>query len=466
MTSPLLSSEQVDISRRPPHDVPLDLARRVMATAFGPPEARPFGVRYWSDANEPGDSSASRFTLVIRAPAALRRMLLPPSELALGEAFIRGDLDVEGDLEAAGELVALLRANLSTPGRLATLAALALRLPRAKPRSAKTSARARPRRRWLRRHSRSRDAAAIRHHYDVGNDFYRLWLDPAMVYSCAYFPPGVGDLTQAQQAKLDYICRKLRLEPGERFLDIGCGWGALIRHAARHYGVEAVGITLSRAQAEFAERAIADEGLEGRCRVEIRDYRALPNAGVFDKVASVGMFEHVGRSRLPQYFAAAFQVLRPGGLFLNHGIIDLESTRPPSLAQRARRLILRQGVFPQRYVFPDGELVPFAVAAAAAERAGFETRDVEGLREHYVLTLREWAHRLEARKAEATALVGALTFRIWRLYLAISAHSFATGRIGIVQHLLSKPGGGCGRPRTRHDLYIDGHPQPLEGNRA
>jgi cyclopropane-fatty-acyl-phospholipid synthase len=272
--------------------------------------------------------------------------------------------------------------------------------------------------------------------------------------------------SQAQQAKLDYICRKLHLAPGERLLDIGCGWGALIRHAARQYGVEAVGITLSRAQAELAERAIADEGLEGHCRVEVRDYRDLSSVGVFDKVASVGMFEHVGRSRLPEYFAAAYQVLRPGGLFLNHGILDLEGTRPPSLAQRTRRQVLREGVFPQRYVFPDGELVPFAVAVAAAERAGFETRDVEGLREHYMVTLREWARRLEAHKAETMALVGDLTFRIWRLYLALSAHSFATGRIGIVQHLLSKPGGRCGGPCTRHDLYRDNHPQALEGSCA
>ncbi|MEO6058259.1 MAG: cyclopropane-fatty-acyl-phospholipid synthase family protein [Gemmatimonadales bacterium] len=282
---------------------------------------------------------------MIREPAVLRRALLPPSELALGEAFIRGDLDVEGGLEAAGGLVDLLRAHLSAPGRLARLAALVLRLPGAESRTMEPSAPELARRLWWPRHSRRRDAAAIRHHYDVGNDFYQLWLDPDAVYSCAYYPPGVRELERAQQAKLDYVCRKLRLQAGERLLDIGCGWGALISHAARHYDVEAVGITLSPAQADLATRRISQEGLERRCRVEVRDYRELPDAATFDKVASVGMFEHVGSTRLPEYFATAYRVLRPGGLFLNHGIIDLEDTRPPGLAIRLRRRLLQEGEF-------------------------------------------------------------------------------------------------------------------------
>jgi cyclopropane-fatty-acyl-phospholipid synthase len=268
----------------------------------------------------------------------------------------------------------------------------------------------------------------------------------------------VRDVERAQQAKLDYICRKLRLQPGERLLDIGCGWGALIRHAVRYYGVEAVGITLSPAQAELAAERIAEEGLEERCRVELRDYRELPHAEIYDKVASVGMFEHVGRTRLAEYFAKVYRVLRPGGLFLNHGIIDLEDARPPSLGVRLRRRLLREGEFMRRYVFPDSELVPLARAVAAAEAAGFETRDVENLREHYVLTLREWVRRLEGREQEAIALVGPATVRTWRLYLAVSAHAFASRRISVVQHLLAKPGPQPVVPDTRHHLYVDAHP--------
>ncbi len=459
MTSQVLTRESREFPASGRSEAWLDLVRRVISLAFGRPENRPFGVRYWTGAHDPGDPSrGSRFTLVIRDPAALRRALLPPSELALGEAFVRGDLDVEGDLEAAGGLIDLLRANLSAPGRVASLAALLLRLPGADPQPGDPSALQRAHRPWWPRHTRHRDAAAIRHHYDVGNDFYRLWLDPQTVYSCAYFPPGVRDVERAQQAKLDYICRKLRLQPGERLLDIGCGWGALIRHAVRHYGVEAVGITLSPAQAELAAGRIAAEGLQGRCRVELRDYRELPDVEAYDKVASVGMFEHVGRSHLAEYFARVYRALRPGGLFLNHGIIDLEDARPPSLGVRLRRRLLREGKFMRRYVFPDSELVPLARAVAAAEAAGFETRDVENLREHYVFTLREWVRRLEARDQEAIALVGPATVRVWRLYLAVSAHAFATGRMSVVQHLLAKPGPRPVVPDTRHHLYVDAHP--------
>jgi cyclopropane-fatty-acyl-phospholipid synthase len=349
--------------------------------AFGP-ENRPFAVRYWTGAYDPGDPSrGSRFTLVIRDPAALRRALLPPSELALGEAFVRGDLDVEGDLEAAGGLIDLLRANLSAPGRVASLAALLLRLPGARPQPGNRSAPQRTRRPWWPRHTRHRDAAAIRHHYDVGNDFYRLWLDPQTVYSCAYFPPGVRDVERAQQAKLDYICRKLRLKPGERLLDIGCGWGALIRHAVRHYGVEAVGITVSPAQAELAAGRIAEEGLEGRCRVELRDYRESPDAEAYDKVASVGMFEHVGRSHLAEYFARVYRALRPGGLFLNHGIIDLEDARPPSLGAPSPPAAAG-GSSCTATSFLIANWCRSLEAVAAAEAAGFETRDVEEPAEH------------------------------------------------------------------------------------
>ena len=446
----------------------LPAARRVVAAAFGPADTRPFAVRYWTGDTEPAaTASPTPFTLVIRHPDALRSSLLPPSELALGEAFIRGDLDVEGDLEAAGDLVELLRGQLSSFPRVARLLGSLLKLRPGQARSPEVPTRSRrARRHWRRRHSKRRDAAAIQHHYDVGNDFYQLWLDRRMVYSCAYFPPNVQDLEAAQEAKLDHICRKLLLRPGERLLDIGCGWGALIRHAARRYGVEAVGITLSPAQANLAWRRIAADGLQGRCRVEVRDYRELPRHACFDKVASVGMFEHVGPARLPEYFAAVFRVLHPGGLFLNHGIIDLEGARPSGIGARLRHRLLREGRFLQRYVFPDGKLVTLARAVEAAEAAGFETRDVESLREHYVLTLREWVRRLETREHEAVALVGSATYRIWRLYMAISAHSFATGRIGVLQHLLAKPGGPGTGPCTREHMYLGRDPATVEDCRV
>lgn len=445
-------------------DPHLRIARRVVAETFGLPQERRFSVRYWDGSSEPAASEPdSAFTLVIRRPGALRGMLFPPSQLAFGEAFLRGDIDLEGDLEAAAPIARMVADRLSSAHRLARLVRLLFRLPP----SGRTEAAVRPRHRsrlWQRRHSQRRDAAAIRHHYDVGNAFYQLWLDSQTVYSCGYFPPGVEDLDAAQTAKLDYICRKLRLRPGERLLDIGCGWGALVRHAVRRYGVEAVGITLSPAQAELAARRIADDRLGDRCRVEVLDYRDLPDRPVFDKIASVGMVEHVGRSRLPEYFAMAYRALRPGGLFLNHGIIDLEAAQHQSVRTRLRRWFWQEGRFLQRYVFPDGELVPLAQVVRAAEHAGFETRDAESLREHYVLTLRHWVRRLEAGEREAVALAGEATFRVWRLYLAASAHAFATGRIGVVQLLLSKPPVGAARvtPLTRHDLYLATQPELVE----
>jgi cyclopropane-fatty-acyl-phospholipid synthase len=291
----------------------------------------------------------------------------------------------------------------------------------------------------------------------VGNDFYALWLDRELVYSCAYYPGGDEDIDAAQRAKLDLICRKLRLREDERLLDIGCGWGALIRHAAREYGVRALGITLSARQAELARARIDAEGLGDRCRVEVRDYRDLPGDAWFDKVVSVGMFEHVGRARLPAYFRAAARLTRPGGLFLNHGIVQRREERG-TLPGRLGAWLWRRGRFIDRWIFPDGELVPLPFALRCAERAGLETRDVESLREHYARTLREWRGRLEASRDVAEALAGAATYRAWRLYLAASAHAFASGWIGLAQVLLARPDarGRVALPRSRADLYAPG----------
>jgi cyclopropane-fatty-acyl-phospholipid synthase len=305
-------------------------------------------------------------------------------------------------------------------------------------------------------HSRDRDAQAVRFHYDVGNDFYRLWLDANMVYSCAYFEQGDESLDVAQAKKLDLVCRKLRLHPGERLLDIGCGWGALVIHAAKHYGVVATGITLSEPQASLARERIAREGLSDRVTIDVRDYRTLDEPACFDKIASIGMVEHVGLRRLPDYFAAAHRVLAPGGLFLNHGIVSLADARPRALLDPLWRRLWQRDQFIRRYVFPDGDLVPSADVIANAEAQGFEMRDVESLREHYATTLRHWVHRLEQHDDEARAIVGDTTYRVWRLYMAASAYAFRTARIGVIQTLLAKPdaAGAVSLPRNRRDLFV------------
>jgi cyclopropane-fatty-acyl-phospholipid synthase len=305
------------------------------------------------------------------------------------------------------------------------------------------------------RHTPVRDAAAIQFHYDVGNSFYKLWLDRRMVYSCAYFRTAEDTLDTAQEQKLDLICRKLRLKPGERLLDIGCGWGGLIMHAAEHYGVDATGITLSENQASLAQERIEQAGLASRCRVAIRDYRTLADGDAYDKISSIGMVEHVGLSHLPVYFDSVYRALKPGGLFLNHGIVSLGEARPRSVGERIFRKFWRADAFIDKYVFPDGKLTATSQAIGAAEAAGFEVRDVESLREHYAMTLRYWVKSLEQKTQDATELVGAHTFRVWRLYMAASANAFTTAAINVLQTLLAKPDarGRSNIPLTREDLY-------------
>ena len=439
-------------------------ARAAVTALFGPADQRTFSVRYWTgDIERPAAPShgASRFELTLSWPGALRRMCLPPSELRLAEAFVRGDYDIRGDVAAAAALAPVIIERLASPRRLLRLTTALLRLPRADERGAQHGGAASRRLRLVgRRHDRVRDMEAIRHHYDVSNDFYALWLDRDLVYSCGYFVSGGESIDTAQRAKLDLICRKLRLRPGERLLDIGCGWGALIRHAARHYGVRALGVTLSAAQADLARARIAAEGLEGACRVEVRDYRDLASDTTFDKAVSVGMCEHVGRGQLATYFDTANRLIRPGGLFLNHCIVSLEEARRQTMTSWLAQRLWRQGAFIDRYVFPDGELATSGQLTTAAERAGFETRDVESLREHYALTLRRWVRRLEDRAMEASALVGQARYRVWRLYMAASEHAFSAARIGLAQTLFAKPdgNGSCCIPATRNDLYA-----PLRG---
>lgn len=427
-------------------------AREAVAAVFGAVESRAFDVRYWDGGVERGGGGPRRFTLVIARPHALRRMLLPPSEIAIVEAYLDGDVDVEGDLEAAVVLGDLAAARLRSLATAARAFRHVMALPRAGRAEVRRTSSDPVVRRAGREHRRERDRAAVRYHYDVGNEFYRLWLDERMVYSCAYFRTPDTTLDDAQLAKLDLVCRKLRLRPGDRFLDVGCGWGALIMHAVRRYGVTALGITLSEAQASLARDRIAASGLSDRCRVEVRDYRDLDGER-FDKVASVGMIEHVGLRNLPVYFAAVHRALVRGGLFLNHGIVSVDRARPTTVGRRIEERLWRRDAFIQRYVFPDGQLVPFREVIGSAEGAGFETRDVESLREHYALTLHQWVARLLASADRARSLVGERRFRTWRLYMTASAQAFTSGAINVVQTLLAKPDAGRSNlPLTRDDL--------------
>jgi cyclopropane-fatty-acyl-phospholipid synthase len=276
-------------------------------------------------------------------------------------------------------------------------------------------------------HSAGRDGEAVRHHYDTGNDFFELFLDPEMVYSCAYFLDPQESLADAQQRKLDLICRKLQLERGQRLLDVGCGWGALVRHAAKHYGIQAVGVTLSPEQAAEAKLRVREEGLRDRVTIKVQDYRDV--TGEFDAISSVGMFEHVGANKLETYFSKLHGLLTDDGVLLNHGI----TTR-----SRPRRLARKKPSFVNTYVFPDGELLPLETSLRIAEGVGFEARDVESLRQSYALTLRHWVSELEENHKLAVAAANERTYRIWRLYMAGSAIAFDSGAISVYQTLYTK----------------------------
>ena len=437
------------------------ISRAILRDLFGPPRQRPFAVRLWDGSVEVGAAEQPpRFTLVLRRPGALRRMFLPPSELAIGEAYVRDDLDIEGDIEEAGALAAPLVERLRSPATLARLVPRLLALPaddlpRVGPGNGGPSFQHRGR-----RHSLERDAAAVRFHYDAGNDFFALWLDRRMMYTTAYFRTGTEDVDTAQEAKLERVCRKLRLRPGERLLDVGCGWGGLIQYAAERYGVQAVGITLNEPQAELARGRIAAAGLSDRCHVEVCDYRDFRPESGFDKVVSLEMYEHLGRAQVPAYFSRVHRFTRPSGLFLFQANVDIVR------ASWAQRLFWRQGQWVRRYVWPDTDLLTTGEAIRCAEQAGFEARDQESIREHAALTFRHWRRRLEARRAEAIDLVGEPRYRAWRLYLAVTGRGYAVGDMGSVQVLFGKPDrdGSCRIPLTRADLC--GEPSGPMGRRA
>jgi len=433
----------MSIPRSHTQEQAVKLTLHLLGKIFTDEFARKVGVRLWDGTCWP-DPEPRPTTIVLKHPGALRQMFLAGTEVALGEAYLYDDFDVEGDLEVVFSLADALAEQVNDVLRRLDIARDLLQLPGGVRR--KRGGRG-PANLKGRRHSIERDRQAVTYHYDVSNDFYALWLDQRMVYSCAYFQSPHDDLDSAQERKLDYICRKLRLRPGQRLLDIGCGWGGLVIYAAQHYGVDATGITLSQPQADLANTRIAAAGLADRCRVLVRDYRQMDEPGAYEALVSVGMFEHVGVRLLPLYFSLAWKMLRPGGVFLNHGI----ASRAPEKPRKGRS-------FSDAYVFPDGELTPISTSLRAAEEVGFEVRDVESLREHYALTLRHWVRRLEANHERALQFVDEPTYRVWRLFMSGSAHGFSVGRLNVYQALLVKPdeNGRSGLPLTRADWYTGG----------
>jgi len=397
---------------------------------------RALAVRLWNGVVLSIGNGAPVFTLNLRHPKVLSDLVLYRDPVRLAEAYFSGDMEIIGDLDAAIGLryhLENLRLSFLEKIRLVLLACKLGFLPKLLPSKDRTDAPS---------HHNSEESIAF--HYDVSNDFYRLWLDERMVYSCAYFESPEQDLNLAQRNKLEHICRKLRLKEGEKLLDIGCGWGALICWAAKHYRVRAHGITLSRNQLQFAKQEIQRQGLDGLVSVELRDYRDLPPDAAYDKVVSVGMFEHVGLKNLPKYYATVHRVLKPNGLFLNHGIT---SDEPGWKSNVATRLI-------NRHVFPDGELDTVSNIQRGMEDGGFEIFDVEGLRPHYAFTLRHWVKRLDDNSVEVISLVGERIYRVWRLYMTASAMQFESGSTGIYQILATRKGDVLpALPLTRRDLY-------------
>ena len=429
----------------------LKTTREILDLAIGRERTGNVNVRLWDGTLWPDDSSRAA-TFHLKHAGTLRAVFLRLFEIQSCEAFIFDDFDIVGDgaqMQAWTERLQSHKLDGKTQLRLLKLL---LKLPppqesRGKHRNALRRAdklRRQGREKLGDKHSLQRDQNAIRSHYDVSNEFYQLILDPQMVYSCAYFQNENDSLETAQTQKLDLICRKLRLQHGQKLLDIGCGWGALVIHAAKHYGVHATGVTISEAQATLARERVASEGLNSQVQVRVQDYREVE--GQFDAIASVGMCEHLGASQLPVYFGTAWKLLRGGGVFLNHGIAN-------------RKLVKKQIVpsFTDLYVFPDSQLVPISLLLQEADAAGFEVRDIENLREHYAKTLAFWLRNLEENREESLQFVSEETCRVWRLYLAASGFGFSNRVLAIYQTLLVK-NDGRGRnalPLTRDDWFAN-----------
>ncbi len=429
----------------PPASSGIELAKRILCRLF-----RDFDgclrVCLWDGSEVHLGRDHPEFSLTFRSSKAFQDLILSRNPLRLVESYFQGLIDIDGNFYGALKLRHHLTSLQLSLIEKATLAAKAFRIKPDKTASNGSNA---PK--WEKTFrqklgispSKDLNRHAISFHYDVSNDFYALWMDEQMVYSCAYYEDAGQSLEQAQRNKLDHICRKLRLKPGERLLDIGCGWGALICWAAEHYGVNAHGVTLSQNQHDYVQGIIKQRGLEQKVSVELLDCRDLRGEAKYDKLVSVGMFEHVGLKNLPTYFEIAHRSLKPGGLFLNHGITSDEGGWKKTLSTE----------FINRYVFPDGQLETVSTVQGLMEDSGFEIHDVEGLREHYALTLREWVRRLDERHEEALKYVTEPVYRIWRLYMAACAMQFEEGNTGIYQILVSKRAPFSNPvPLTRRDL--------------
>lgn len=388
--------------------------RRELARAL--PE-RPFALRFW-DGSELASTAPEGPVFTVRSPAAVAHLLRAPGQLGLGRAYAAGELEAD-DLDRVIGLLDTFKAppiDTKTRLRLTLAAARACGVIAPPPIPASEL---RPR---GRRHSRERDARAVRHHYDVSNEFFALFLDESMTYSCALFSRGARTLEEAQAAKRELVCTKLALKEGERVLDVGCGWGSFVLHAATNHGVRAVGITLSPAQAELARQRLAEAGLEDRVEIRVADYRELGGEH-YDAIASIGMVEHVGSNQIDVYAAQLAAMLEPGGRLLNHGIA------------RLRHGEAEAGPFSERYVFPDAAPLHVSRVILALERAGIVPEHVEGLAEDYAETLSHWIERLDANREQAELLAGPERVRVWRLYLRAARNGFRTGFTSIFQVL-------------------------------
>jgi cyclopropane-fatty-acyl-phospholipid synthase len=383
---------------------------------------RPFAVRFW-DGTAVRATEPDAPTFTIHSPLALAHALRAPGELGLGRAYVAGLIDVD-DIEAALRIVDTFeppKLSLRQMARLAIAVVRACGVVRP-PRPPQTELRLRGE-----RHTLARDRRAVRHHYDVGNEFFKLFLDESMTYSCALFSRGAKTLEEAQEAKLELVCTKLALQPGERVLDVGCGWGSFAMHAARHHGVRVLGVTLAERQAELAQERVRQAGLSDQVEIRVADYREVA-ADPFDAIVSIGMVEHVGAERIDLYAQRLAALLRPGGRLLNHGIAKLQDFDTPD-----------EGPFSERFVFPDGVPLPLSRIELALERAGFVTRHVEGLPQDYAETLSRWIERFDSRWEDAVRLAGIERARIWKLYLRAARQGFVTGWASIYQVLADKP---------------------------
>jgi cyclopropane-fatty-acyl-phospholipid synthase len=402
---------------------------------------RPFAVRFWDGTSvEATEAGAPTFTL--RSPQAVAHVLRAPGELGIGRAYATGLLEVD-DLDAALRVV-----DTFEPPRLgvARMLRLGLGLVQAcgltwPPRRPETELRLRGE-----RHTLVRDRRAVRHHYNAGNDFFALFLDDSMTYSCALFSRGAETLEEAQEAKLDLVCAKLALQPGERVLDVGCGWGSFARHAASRYGAQVLGVTLSEPQAELARERVRQAGLQDQVEIRVADYRELSGER-FDAVTSIGMVEHVGEERIDLYARTLFDLLRPGGRLLNHGIAKLKDLDTPD-----------EGAFSERFVFPDGVPLPLSRIITALERAEFVPRHVEALTGDYERTLSHWIQRFEDGYQEAERLAGPERARVWRLYLRAARQGFQTGWATLYQVLAQRPG-----PDRPESVVSEEAPSILQG---